>query len=360
MQNDIRTRARRPYAATRRAAVGGTVAAALLSLAETRRPAAAKKKKQGCSFTTDTIAKTMTLTKSCTTTKSVQVPGGFTLDGGGFTITGKGNGKGIRGGIVVALNGQATIQHLTVDGSLLTPVKGSTAGIDGIAFFGNGNTLSATAIQGVGNNGNAIRADSAGLAISHCTASEGYSGLFVGGGAVTGTNFVVSQTTFGVGVQDGGSLDLNGGAIDPVTQTGASAYGNGTSLTLDNVSVGGPPVVAVAVTNGATATIKNSTITTGNNGVTVDSSSQTPSTATITANTITLAAPVYGPSTGVHYGSTGGGSIGGNQISGFHDTSGGNRGYGIWAVPGSTVTIGSNTFPSPPGNDKNVLDERES
>ena len=345
MQNDIRTRARRPYAATRRAAVGGTVAAALLSLAETRRPAAAKKKKQGCSFTTDTIAKTMTLTKSCTTTKSVQVPGGFTLDGGGFTITGKGNGKGIRGGIVVALNGQATIQHLTVDGSLLTPVKGSTAGIDGIAFFGNGNTLSATAIQGVGNNGNAIRADSAGLAISHCTASEGYSGLFVGGGAVTGTNFVVSQTTFGVGVQDGGSLDLNGGAIDPVTQTGASAYGSGTSLTLDDVSVGGSPFTAVAVTDGATATVRDSTITTATYGVYVTSSTQQSSTASVTNSTVKLAAPVIGPAVGLFF--NGGGSAGDadhNTISDFQDSSG-NQGCGIRVAPGSTAVIGDhNTF----------------
>jgi hypothetical protein len=38
-----------------------------------------------CAFTT--VKKTMTLNGSCTTTSSIIVPNGFTLDGAGYTIT---------------------------------------------------------------------------------------------------------------------------------------------------------------------------------------------------------------------------------------------------------------------------------
>src|SRR4030095_5162769 len=66
-----------------------------------------------CTFTT--VKKTMTLNANCTTTTSIIVPNGFTLDGAGRTITGIDPlGDHFRGGVIQNGGAAANVTNVTV------------------------------------------------------------------------------------------------------------------------------------------------------------------------------------------------------------------------------------------------------
>ena len=74
-----------------------------------------------CTFTT--VKKTMTLTGSCTTTSSIIIPNGFTLDGAGYTITAMDPiGDHFRGGVIENGGAVANVTNVTVTVSGLANV----------------------------------------------------------------------------------------------------------------------------------------------------------------------------------------------------------------------------------------------
>lgn len=113
----IRSRVLQPLAraASRRAALGGALAA-LAAAGAGRQPDAAgkKKKKKVCVFTK--TATTWTLQKDCTATQVIQIDQSVTVDGGGHTISLKGDAGTFRMGLYVASQ-TVTIRNLVVDGS---------------------------------------------------------------------------------------------------------------------------------------------------------------------------------------------------------------------------------------------------
>lgn len=356
MHPHVRDRVVRPLASTvsRRAAVGGTLAAALVALAEARHPAEAKKKKKkkGCKFTT--VGSTMTLTASCTTTKSIQVPAGFTLDGVGLTITGSGSAKAIRDGIIVAKNGKATVHDLIIDGSLLKPFKGQNVGPNGVLFRGNDNSIFSSNVMNVANQANGVNGDDAEVDISDTLISGCSTGVFAGGGSIGISTSEIHNAFFGLFAARGGKISMTGGSLSPVTQVGAEAAGADSVVTLDGVTIGGTPLQAVAAYEGGTANVINSTLTTTQHGVYVTSSASA-STGNVNGTTITLAAPGAPGTYGIYYTGPGSGGFSDhNTISGFFASSGTDA-CGIRVAPGSTADIGThNTFPDPPGNEHDI------
>src|SRR4030095_14363220 len=72
-----------------------------------------------CSFTT--VKKTMTLNGNCTTTASIVVPNGVTLDGAGYTITAMDPGPGgFTGGVVQNGGASASVTNVTITASGLS------------------------------------------------------------------------------------------------------------------------------------------------------------------------------------------------------------------------------------------------
>lgn len=97
--------------------------------------AEAKKKPKKRGFTTN--GTTMTLTQSCTTTKTITVPDGVTLDGAGFTITE--SGKTSKLSTAVSFDGRTgTVKNLTIDGSNLSGKCAVDAGAAIRATFPSG------------------------------------------------------------------------------------------------------------------------------------------------------------------------------------------------------------------------------
>jgi len=89
-----------------------------------------------CSFTT--VKKTMTLNGNCTTTSSIIVPNGFTLDGAGYTITANDPLLGhFTGGVVQNGGASANVTNVTITAVGLADVCDAGAQrLRGILFDG--------------------------------------------------------------------------------------------------------------------------------------------------------------------------------------------------------------------------------
>src|SRR5688500_9486672 len=74
-----------------------------------------------CSFTT--VKKTMTLSADCTTTTSIIVPNGFTIDGAGHTITAMDPiGDHFKGGVIQNGGASANVTNVVITVSALADV----------------------------------------------------------------------------------------------------------------------------------------------------------------------------------------------------------------------------------------------
>lgn len=89
-----------------------------------------------CTFTT--VKKTMTLTGNCTTTVSIAVPNGFTLDGAGYTITAVDPFSGhFKGAVIQNAGAVANVTNVTVTASgLLDVCDGGADRLRGVLFDG--------------------------------------------------------------------------------------------------------------------------------------------------------------------------------------------------------------------------------
>lgn len=80
---------------------------------------------QACTFDLD--GNRWILTGNCTTTQSIVIPHGVTLDGNGFTVTATGNFKG---GVVTNGGSEASVVNLTIAGSGIQNVCQAAAPVD--------------------------------------------------------------------------------------------------------------------------------------------------------------------------------------------------------------------------------------
>lgn len=98
-----------------------------------------------------TTGATMQLTASCTTTTSIVVPDGATLDGNGFTITAADPAGGhFTGGVIVNGGGTANVTNVVVTASGLADVcDAGQARLRGILFTGASGSISHSTITGI-------------------------------------------------------------------------------------------------------------------------------------------------------------------------------------------------------------------
>lgn len=188
-----------------------------------------------CTFTT--VKKTMTLTGNCTTTSSIVVPNGFTLDGAGYTITAMDPlGDHFRGGVIENGGANANVTNLTVTVSGLTDA--CDAGDDrlrGILF--NGASGSITNVKAININ-------------------QGASGCQEGN-AIEVRNFGASATT--------NRVTIDGNTATGYQKTGIVANGDVDATITNNTVDGLGPVGHIArngiqIGFGGTGMIKRNTV----------------------------------------------------------------------------------------------------
>jgi hypothetical protein len=105
-----------------------------------------------CSFST--VATTMTLAADCTTDATILVPNGFTLDGGGHTITAADPSAGhFLGAVVMNSGAEAYVTNLTVKASGLANVCDGGGPPDnrlrGILFVGAGGSITNNTVDDI-------------------------------------------------------------------------------------------------------------------------------------------------------------------------------------------------------------------
>lgn len=301
-----------------------------------------------CTFTT--VGSVMTLQANCTTTSTIDIPDGFTLDGNGKSVTLAGPASAAVA--ILAQGGTANVENLTVDGSGQTGSCGGQA--DAVVYGNTSGQITNVTVRNV-------------RCGSGITAS-------VGQGA---------QGPHTVGVEDVTVEDVNHDDGNQVAAIGFFADSTGPQLTasvsgstiqnafegvllLGNVvaTVDGNAIGAgnagIHATDGADATATNNTVTGAQSGMGADSGSAAtgPSALAASGNTIVGPGPITGPTYGVAFFAGNEGSATGNTISNFFDSAG-TEGCGIFvAEDAGAVTIGANTFPDPPGNEQDVCDNR--
>ncbi len=291
-----------------------------------------------CAFVT--AGAVMTLQASCTTTATIEVPDGATLEGDGKTIRLAGGASGFLFGGVANVPGAAsfTVQNLTVDGSGLS------------------RPCDAPRVVGIG------------CSAAECELEN-----------VTVENLCAPAVSAGGGPL-GQSLAVLGSAFrnNTVSQDGAIALFAPVEATITDSAFSGIPngYGVLAAAGGVTATVADSTFEdvriaaevrgesnftiSGNQMLRVNSgaSADEGSAMAVTGNTI------VGPGSGrllagVYFGVDTTGEVSGNAISNFLDSGQPDPSCGIWVEANAgAVAIGANTFPVPPGNEQNVCDYR--
>ena len=344
--------------ATRRATLGAALAALVGGAAPRAAAGRNKKKKKGCKFATDTVAKTMTLTADCSTTKTVTVPEGFTLDGAGFTIAATGKTKGFQGAVVVSKDGLlgSKVVNLTLDGGGLVAPTGDDPAIDGILFASPDCQLHDSTVRQFRNNARAVVANGANLTIDNATLTNGSRGLSVTRSTVTLTGALISDVDFGIDITASMFTMKDGSSASGITNAFATVAGG--TATFDTVTISAPTAtMGISVSQQATVTLTNSTLTTGRVGVSVvGERAGELSKLDATDNTITLHEPALPFIRGLEYEGDSIGTADHNTISGFRTSDSGDSGCGIYVSASSQAVIGSgNTFS---GNNHPVCDQR--
>jgi hypothetical protein len=126
------------------AALLGVVGLALAGIASAgASPAAA------CAFTMKNA--TMTLNADCTTSTTVTVPNGYTLDGKGHTITVVDPASGAFNGAVVANGGSVmNVTNLTIEGVSSPAAEDCNRVFNGVAFTAAGGSVNGVTLDGIG------------------------------------------------------------------------------------------------------------------------------------------------------------------------------------------------------------------
>jgi hypothetical protein len=300
-----------------------------------------------CTFST--VGSVMTLQANCTTTSTIDIPNGVTLDGDGKTVTlaGPASAAAIR-----ALGGVANVENLTVDGSGQT---GPCAGPSDAVVFGNTSGRIANVT---------VRRIHCGSGIT----------VAVGQGA---------QGPHTGDVEDVTVEDVNHDAGNQVAAiaffanvTGPRLMGGVSGSTIENifegvllqgnvgVTVEDNDIAAISAgihaTDGADATATDNTVTGAQFGMGADlgSAATGPSTLAASGNVIVGPGLITGPTYGVAFFAGNEGNATGNTVSNFFDSAG-TEACGIFvAEDAGAVTLGANAFPDPPGNEQDVCDNR--
>ena len=188
-----------------------------------------------CTFTT--VKKTKILNGNCTTTTSIVVPDGYTLDGAGHTITAMDPiGNHFKGGIIQNGGAVANVTNVTVTVSGLANV--CDAGPDrlrGVLFDGaSGSITNVTALN----------------------INQGASGCQEGNG-IEVRNFGASPTTIRV--------NIDGNTVTGYQKNGITANGDTDATITDNVVKGAGPINynaqnGIQVGFGATGMVKRNTV----------------------------------------------------------------------------------------------------
>jgi parallel beta-helix repeat protein len=193
-----------------------------------------------CTFTT--VKKTKVLNGDCTTSTSIIVPNGFTLDGAGHTITAVDPvGGHFVGGVVQNGGASANVTNLKITSSNLANV--CDAGADrlrGILFDGASGSITNNQVTNVNQN--------QGVALSGCQE----------GNAIEARNFGSSPSTIRV--------TISGNTISGYQKTGIVVSGDADGSVGDNVVNGTGPNLFIAqngiqVSFGATGQVRNNTVT---------------------------------------------------------------------------------------------------
>jgi hypothetical protein len=218
---------------------------------------------QNCTFTTS--GKTQTLNADCTTTSSIIIPNGFTLDGAGHTITAMDpSGGHFTGGVIQNGGATASVTNVKITTSGLAEV--CDAGADrlrGILFEGASGSITGNEVNNINQN--------QGPVLSGCQE----------GNAIEVRNFGSSATTIRV--------RIDGNTISGYQKTGIVANGNTDATVTDNVVTGYGPQGYIAQNGiqigfGATAAVKHNQVS--GNAYTGSS--------TVSGGIIVVAGPGYG------------------------------------------------------------------
>jgi len=212
----------------------GTAIMAVLFIASVATSAATT-----CTFTT--VKKIRTLNGDCTTTTSIIIPDGYTLNGAGHTITAVDPVVGhFKGGVVQSGGASANVTNLKITTSGLSDsCDGGADRLRGILFDGASGSITNNQVFNVNQN--------QGVVLSGCQE----------GNAIEARNFGASPTTIRV------VIDSN--TISGYQKTGVVANGNTDATITDNVVTGAGPNFYIAqngiqVGFGATGMVKRNQV----------------------------------------------------------------------------------------------------
>ena len=212
-----------------------------------------------CSFTT--AKKTMTLNGNCTTTASIVVPSGYTLDGGGYTITANDPlGDHFRGGVIQNGGAVANVTNVTVTAAGLADIcDGGADRLRGILFDGASGSITNVKVLNI---------------------NQGASGCQEGNG-IEVRNFGSSTTTIRV--------TIDGNTVTNYQKNGITANGDTDATITNNVVQGAGPVSYIAqngiqVGFGATAMVKRNAV----------SGNEYTGSSTVATGILLVAGPFYG------------------------------------------------------------------
>lgn len=138
-----------------------------------------------CHFADDPVNKTKTLEGNCTTTETISIGDGYTLDGNHFTITAVEPSSGaFTGPIISATNVTASVHDLTVTANNLS---GACGALSGIYFFNTTGTISNNTVTNVNRGPNGCQ-DGNGIEVRNTVDAADYVAVTLSGNTVNGYN----------------------------------------------------------------------------------------------------------------------------------------------------------------------------
>jgi hypothetical protein len=114
---------------------------------------------QTCKFSTS--GTTTTLQNDCSTSTSISVPNGFTLNGNHhlITVVDPGNGQFFSGPVITNVGGVGSVKNLTID----TPQLGSCSAVEGISFNSTTGSITGNTILHMGRTAQSCATGSTGV-----------------------------------------------------------------------------------------------------------------------------------------------------------------------------------------------------
>jgi parallel beta-helix repeat protein len=281
-------------------------------------------------WTDDGQTRTRTLRDDCTTDRPIEIPRGWSFDGGAHAIhVVDPTGGRFRGGVIAVQGGTTRVRNVSIDGSGLAPGCSPETAVMGVLYVGAGGIVEDVTVidvkRGQGDRcgfgivvggpnaepvsliGNTILAPGdTGIVVSGATVDArdnviedaGDNGIIYCCAGTSGTiagNTIRNARYAGISLEDGATAEvvandvIDAGAIGLLVFLGATAQtidGNrisggeagivvsdaGTSATIDGNDIEGPAKDGIYVQNGAEATVLKTVIANaGRSGITVSS-----------------------------------------------------------------------------------------